>query len=66
LATAFASDVGTGFRSFFAAGACLDFAATGFCGRESAAGPFLGLAVRARAGLSVAKVRRVFFDMIVV
>jgi hypothetical protein len=62
-----ASGVAADFRGFFAAGAFPNFAATDFRCPGFAAGLFEGgLAVPARADFSVAKVRRVFFDMIVV
>jgi hypothetical protein len=75
-ATGFAADrmiletapvLGASFRVFFATVACPSFAATDFCCPGFAAGLFAGcLALPARADLSVAKVRRVFFDIFMV
>jgi hypothetical protein len=67
LVTAPASGVAADFRGFFAAGACPNLAATDFrCPGFAAAALGGGSTVPPRADFSVAKVRRVFFVMIVV
>ncbi len=59
--------VGAGFRGFFAAGACPNFAATDFRRLGFAATLFAGgLVAPPRTDFGVPGLRRLFFDMIVV